>query len=75
MVAVNAGRIMYREMEIVGSLGCRPVDYYRIIEMVRWGKLKVTELVTQKFPLDDIEKAFDLLRSGDPKTVRSVVIP
>jgi 6-hydroxycyclohex-1-ene-1-carbonyl-CoA dehydrogenase len=74
-ISINAGRIMYREMEIMGSLGCRPVDYPRIIEMVKTGKIKVAELVTQKFPLDDIGKAFDLLRTGDPKTIRSIVIP
>jgi propanol-preferring alcohol dehydrogenase len=73
--SLNAGRIMYREMEILGSLGCRPVDYPRIIEMVRIGKIRLNELVTHKFPLTDIQKAFDLLRTGDVNTIRSVVIP
>ncbi|MHA2102883.1 MAG: zinc-binding dehydrogenase, partial [Candidatus Hodarchaeales archaeon] len=27
----DIGRVMFREMEIMGSLGCRPVDYPRII--------------------------------------------
>ncbi|MFQ5606635.1 MAG: zinc-binding dehydrogenase, partial [Candidatus Zixiibacteriota bacterium] len=39
-IALNAGRIMYREMEIVGSLGCRPVDYTKLIELCRLGRIK-----------------------------------
>ncbi len=70
---LNLGRIMYREMEVVGSLGCRPVDYPRVIELARTGKIKVKELVTRKFPLDKINDAFDLLRKGEG--IRSVVTP
>jgi len=72
-VSLNAGRIMYREMEVVGSLGCRPVDYPPLIEMVAAGRIKVKELVTQKFPLDKLNDAFDKLRVGEG--LRSVVIP
>lgn len=67
----NAGKIMYHEMEIVGSLGCRPVDYPKLIEFCRMGKIKVKELVTAKFALDDINDAFDLLRKGEG--LRSIV--
>jgi threonine dehydrogenase-like Zn-dependent dehydrogenase len=72
-MSLNAGRVMFRELEIVGSLGCRPVDYPRVIELARQGKLKVAELVTHRFHLDEIALAFDALRNG--KSIRSVVIP
>jgi len=74
-VEIPASRLMFYEQALIGSLGCRPVDYPRIIEMARIGKLKVKELVTSKFPLNDINAAFDLLRKGDPGTLRSVVVP
>jgi 6-hydroxycyclohex-1-ene-1-carbonyl-CoA dehydrogenase len=72
-VTLNAGRIMYREMEIVGSLGCRPVDYPRLIDMVQSGKIKVKELVSDRFSLDKINEGLDHLRAG--KGLRSVVVP
>ncbi|MFQ6015613.1 MAG: zinc-binding dehydrogenase [Anaerolineae bacterium] len=72
-MALNAGRTMYREMEVVGSLGCRPVDYPRALELVRQGKIKVTELVTHRFSLDQINEGLDTLREG--KALRSVVTP
>ena len=74
-ITVSAGKIMFFEMEIIGSLGCRPVDYPKIIELARLGKIKVAELVTNRFPLDKINDAFDLLRSGDENVIRSIVIP
>ncbi len=70
---LNAGRVMFRELEIVGSLGCRPVDYPRVIDLVRQGRVRVTELVNRRFTLDEIDDAFDFLRSG--ASIRSVVTP
>lgn len=72
-MTLNSGRVMYREMEIVGSLGCRAVDYPRVIELVRQSKIMVSELVTAKFSLDDINKGFNELRAG--KGIRSIVVP
>jgi 6-hydroxycyclohex-1-ene-1-carbonyl-CoA dehydrogenase len=70
---LDGGRAMYREMEVIGSLGCRAVDYRRVIQMVARGRLQVAELVTARFPLERINDAFETLRQG--KGVRSVVTP
>ncbi len=70
---LNAGRVMFRELEIVGSLGCRPVDYPRAIEMVRRGQVRLADLVTHRFPLERIAEAFEVLRGGD--AIRIVVTP
>jgi 6-hydroxycyclohex-1-ene-1-carbonyl-CoA dehydrogenase len=72
---LNAGKIMFFEMEVIGSLGCRPVDYPKIIEMARLGLIKVSELVTAKMPLERINEAFDLMREHDPNTIRTIVTP
>ena len=70
---LDSGRAMYREMEIVGSLGCRAVDYPRVLELIRQGKIKLRELVTARYPLDQINEAFDGLRRGEG--IRAVVLP
>lgn len=70
---LNAGRLMFREIEIIGSLGCRPVDYPKIIEMVRTGKIQLLPVVTHRFKLQDINQAFDLMRKGE--ALRSIVLP
>jgi len=71
-VPINAGRLMFREIEIKGSLGCRPVDYPKIIEMVRTGKIQLEPVVTHKFKLDEIEQAFELMRKGE--SLRSIIV-
>jgi D-arabinose 1-dehydrogenase-like Zn-dependent alcohol dehydrogenase len=61
----DIGRVMFREMEIMGSLGCRPVDYPHIINLVKNGSLQLKPLITHKFPLSEINEAFDVMRRGE----------
>ncbi len=70
---VPAAKVMFHEIEIVGSLGCRPVDYPRIIEMIRAGRVQLRPLVTGRFPLSEVNAAVDTLRSG--KGLRNIVVP
>jgi len=65
-VALPAARIMFREMEIRGSLGCRPVDYHRIVALAAQGRLTLDRLISNRYPLEKINQAFDDLREGKP---------
>jgi 6-hydroxycyclohex-1-ene-1-carbonyl-CoA dehydrogenase len=69
---LNAGRLMFREIEILGSMGCRPVDYPKILEIIQLKKIQLEPVITHRFKLDDINKAFDLMRKGVP--LRSIVV-
>lgn len=70
---LNAAKTMFFEMEVIGSLGCRPVDYPRIIAMVASGKLRTAPLISHRLPLAEINAGLDLLRQG--KTIRALVLP
>jgi len=72
-VELSAGRIMFRELDVLGSLGCRPVDYPRVIELVRSGVIKLAPMVSHRFPLQDIAQGLDALRRGE--LVRGIVLP
>ncbi len=72
-LALPVSKVMYYEIEVVGSLGCPTVEYPRLIEMVRRGRIRLDGLVTARFPLERINDAFDLLRRGEG--LRSVVLP
>ena len=67
------GKIMFAELEIRGSLGCRPVDYPRIIELARSGKIRVAPLVTERVSLGEINHGLDALREG--RGLRTIVVP
>ncbi|MBI4278727.1 MAG: zinc-binding dehydrogenase [Armatimonadetes bacterium] len=70
---VNAARLMFYEMEVVGSLGCRPVDYPRIIDLVRRGRIQLAPLISHRMPLREINDGLDLLRRG--QGLRNIVLP
>ncbi len=70
---IPAGKVMFTELEIRGSLGCRPVDYPRIIELARRGRIRITELVSERVSLQDINRGLDFLRAGIG--LRTIVVP
>lgn len=72
-VELPAGKLMFQEFEIRGSLGCRPVDYPRIIELARIGKIRVAPLVTGRVSLVNINSGLDMLREG--RGLRTIVVP
>jgi alcohol dehydrogenase, propanol-preferring len=67
------GKIMFKEIDIVGSLGCRPVDYIPLIRMVEQGRIDLMKIVTHRFPLDEIHRAFEVMHEGT--SIRSIVVP
>jgi Zn-dependent alcohol dehydrogenase len=73
LTELNLGRMMFREIEMLGSLGCRPVDYPYLIRLVEAGKIQVKPIVTHRFSLDEINDAFETLQKGE--AIRSIVLP
>jgi propanol-preferring alcohol dehydrogenase len=72
-ISIVAGKIMFKEIEVVGSLGCRPVDYVPLIRMVEQGKIDLKRQVTHRFALEELPKAFEVMKEG--LSLRSIVIP
>ena len=68
-----APKVMFLEQSVVGSLGCRPGDYPRVVEMVRHGRIRLDPVVTGQVALADIGRAADRLREG--VGLRTVVRP
>lgn len=72
-VALSAARLMYYELEVVGSLGCGGGEYAEILRLVTAGRLRLDPIVSGTLALDDINAGFDRLRRGEG--VRWVVTP
>ena len=68
-----AARVMYYELEIVGSLGCGAGEYPEILGLVAAGRLQLGPIVSGAIPLARINEGFDRLRRGEG--VRWVVTP
>jgi len=72
-VSLPLNRLMFFEYEVVGSLGCRPVDYARVIEMVRRGRIALDPVITGSLPLGRVNEAAEDLRRG--VGLRTLVVP
>jgi S-(hydroxymethyl)glutathione dehydrogenase/alcohol dehydrogenase len=72
-VRFSAGKLMFYELEVVGSLGCGGRDYPEIMELVAAGRLQLDPVVSGTIPLDAINEGFDRMRRGEG--VRWVVTP
>lgn len=72
-MTLPGGRVMYRELSVIGTLGCRPVDFPVVIDLVRRGRLTVSPLVTHRHALERINEGLDALRRGEG--VRHIVVP
>ena len=70
---VPVHKVMFLEYSLVGSLGCRPVDYPRVVELVRTGRIQLDPIVTGTVALEDVNDAADALRRGEG--LRTVVVP
>jgi S-(hydroxymethyl)glutathione dehydrogenase/alcohol dehydrogenase len=47
-------------------------DVPKIVDWYMDGKVEIDEMITHKMPLEEINKAFDLMHSGE--SIRSVVV-
>jgi 6-hydroxycyclohex-1-ene-1-carbonyl-CoA dehydrogenase len=72
-VPINAAKLMFYELELVGSLGCGGGLYPEIVALVASGRIDLEPIVSGTFPLDRINEGFDRLRRGEG--VRWVVTP
>lgn len=71
--AISAARLMYFELELVGSLGCGAGLYPEILGLVEAGRLRLEPVVSGTIPLEEIGEGLDRLRRGEG--VRWVVTP
>ena len=71
-MSLQGGRVTFRELEIIGTLGCRNIDFPLVLDLVRRGKLDMRSLVTHRHPLEDVNLGYDSLRRGEG--VRHIVV-
>jgi 6-hydroxycyclohex-1-ene-1-carbonyl-CoA dehydrogenase len=72
---LQAGRLMFRELEVKGSLGCGLQDFPKVIDLVAQGKVKLDKMVTHRFALEELNKGFQMLDAGAQGLVRAIALP
>ena len=71
-VTLAFSKMMFQELQVIGSLGCRPSDYPELIELVRTKRAQLEPLVTGRYSLEKITEGLDTLRRGEG--IRGIVV-
>jgi S-(hydroxymethyl)glutathione dehydrogenase/alcohol dehydrogenase len=73
-VSISASALVYEERVLTGSLygsAAPKKDIPAMIDLYRAGDLKLDELLSRSYPIEEINEAYDAMQSGE--TLRSVV--
>jgi L-iditol 2-dehydrogenase len=65
MTSLDANRIHYDEIRIVGSFSYQPEDHARALRLLERGQVDGDQVITHTFGLADIEEAFRSVSAGE----------
>ena len=69
----DGNKIHYEEIEVIGSFSYHPSHHAFALEALERGLIPAEKLITAKFPLDEINSAFETAASG--KALKVIVNP
>jgi 6-hydroxycyclohex-1-ene-1-carbonyl-CoA dehydrogenase len=59
----SISRLMAFDAEMIGTWGCQPQHYPKVLDLVQSGKVKIDDLVETR-PMSTIQQAFEDAHSG-----------
>ena len=62
LISINSNLVHYGEVTVTGSFDKTSEHFMRALKLISIGAVKVEELITHKFPLDDVHKAMEVFR-------------
>ena len=63
VLALHAGLVILKEIELIGSAGCSPRDLAEVLQLIDGGSIE--PVIDSVFPLRDGRDAFARLTSGE----------
>lgn len=72
-VCYDSGRLHYDELTLKGAFHYTPEDVKEAVELIKTGKLKLKELISGIFSLDEIETVFEKLSRGEG--IKYLILP
>ena len=73
IVAVDGNLVHYKELVLTGTTACSTSDCWQAAEIVSSGRIDLSDLITGKFPLTQVEQAFKAAEDG--KSLKIVIQP
>jgi len=72
-VTFDTARLHYDQITLIGAFHFTPRDVEKAFKLLANGQINVRKLITDFYPLTDLQKAFDLLIAGEG--VKFAIVP
>ncbi len=73
LTKVNMGYVQDHELTVLGSAMYQSIDFEKAVEMVLQGKIKMKELITNRFPFEDYLKAYVIIENNKDKVMKVMI--
>jgi len=73
-VSIPISDFWRNELTVTSSYGAAPVDLEEAISLMQSGKINVTDMITHKFPLDEVQEAFKIA-SDAKESLKVILLP
>lgn len=73
MINIDSNLVHYKELILAGANGSTPAHNKQALELMASGKVKVSDLLTHRVSLDNVQEAIDLVLGGE--AIKVVVKP
>ena len=70
---IDSNIIHYKELSVYGAHASTPLQNKKVIDWISNGSLKIKRYITSVYPLNEIEKAFEAIKSGD--VIKAIIKP
>jgi len=74
-VTLDLGRAVREDVTLYGTRGEGGNNVRRALSLVAQGKVRGRDLVTHRFPLDEIQEGFRVVREREGDPIKLVFIP
>ncbi len=71
--ALPADRIALRDLELIGSVGYTSAVWARVVSLLAEQRVDFSPIVTHRFPLEEFERAFDLMENREGMVAKIVL--
>ncbi|NEU30422.1 alcohol dehydrogenase catalytic domain-containing protein [bacterium LRH843] len=70
--SIDVDHIVTNDLDVCGSLAS-PGVWDSVVRLLEDGEIETEKLITHRFPVDEMEKAFELMEKKDPSIVKIVL--
>lgn len=64
LTELDLGELYFRDVSVVTSYSCGPYETHFAYQLLRSGQFDPRDLITHRFPLADVQRAFDTAKAG-----------